>query len=238
MNQEKSNPHQKKEHRRRFSTEVTYDEYLENYYAEHAERLESLPKQAGMSKSSQRMPQFASETRHWSRIESADPSWSEIMRHTDVVVPDDGEEYPQDEPRARYVSDDAFDPASRYRPMAGIAPRDAMDGEYRPGQLDDEVIELSGVDPKRARELMTKKYRGRWLPPEFFYDDELVAEYYNLSGRGATGGEDFVTWAQRQRAQVENRQRAAELAAQEAARLEQERLRRMRTAAPGRRHSP
>lgn len=238
VDREKGRKREKKELRRRFSSEVTYDEYLENYYAEHTERLEALPKQAGMAKSSQQLPQFASETRHWSRIRSANPSWSEVMRHTEVIVPEDDMTEPPEDARARYVSDDAFDPASRYRPMDGVSPRDAMESEYRSGQLGDEVVRLSGVDPNRARELMSKKYRGRWLPPEFFYDDALVTEYYNLSGRGTIDGEDFITWAQRQRAQIEDRHRAEEFAAQEAARQEQERMRRMRSAAPGRRHSP
>ncbi|MBR6708181.1 MAG: hypothetical protein IKL84_00720, partial [Clostridia bacterium] len=68
-------------------------------------RSSRMPKQYGLDAERPELPEFESETRHWSRITSNNPSWSEIQQHTENLSPSDLEEEEPDTRRAHYVDD-------------------------------------------------------------------------------------------------------------------------------------
>ena len=157
-------------------------------------RYARLPEQAGMEDDvSRELPEFASETRYWSRVQSLEPTWSEVAEHTVSTVPQD-EERP-DSREAYYSSDSRYSRRSRYGDAG--SPRERIRATEGVGEFSNEY--LAPEQAARIREILSKKYRGRWLPPEFFGDDQLVREWFNQYNRGAITGEDFVTWACRQR---------------------------------------
>jgi len=194
---------EEKEYRKRFQdndplVEAAFKQYMER----GTDRLERLPKQSGIMESSQSLPEFERQTRRWSDLTVLDPSAAEVMRITENYNPEQEEE---DLSRAHFISDVEYDPNRPFRKVRGVAPRERirarLDGSFE--SVDNEYVREAGVDPERIRQIMNHRYRGRWVPPDFFNDDELVYEYFNQRNRGNLMGEDFVAWAQRQRAMVE-----------------------------------
>lgn len=128
-------------------------------------RADLLPEQAGMIESSRALPQFYSETRNWSKIESAQPTWSEIQQNTEIVVP--APKNSGSVNAGRFVSDDQYDPEDRYRQRDGVEPRRmpeaSPDASYEalsvnPYTTDsalspEELKKLLGTDVRRPGEL-------------------------------------------------------------------------------------
>lgn len=87
-------------------------------------REEKIPEQHGLIDSSRPLPQMYSETRHWSRIESENPTWSEIQQNTEteVIGAKSKKEAVPTNP-GRYISDEQFDPNNRYKQQVGVEPR-------------------------------------------------------------------------------------------------------------------
>lgn len=194
---------EEKEYKKRFQdndplVEAAFKEYMER----SSDRLSRIPKQTGIMESSRLLPEFERQARRWSELEKLNPSAADIMRITENYNPEEEEE---DLSRARFISDVEYDPNRPFRKIKGVAPREKirarLDGSFE--SVDNEYVRQAGVDPNRIRKIMNHRYRGRWIPPEFFNDDELVYEYFNQRNRGNLMGENFVTWAQRQRSMVE-----------------------------------
>ena len=211
---------------RRKRRRVQYDHHdpMDAYYARtDGSRLDRLPEQTGMTDTTQALPEFESETRRWSEIDGLNPTWSQIAEHTERSLPEDQEGRALHEPR--YIHDDLYNPNRPYRPLAGRAPRERVRSE-EVGQFENEYLRDAGVKSDRVREILKKQYRGRWIPPEFFRDDELVNQWFNQYNRGALSGEDFVHWAYRQRTMAEQQRQAQAMAQQNARRQQEEAMHR------------
>jgi len=190
-------------------SERTPDESLPDVRELSVVRSSRMPRQYGMDGQRPDLPEFESETRHWSRITSDNPTWSEIQEHTEHLSPSDLEEQPETR-RAHYVDDTEYDPEQPYRRVAGIAPRERLYSEEA-GQFENEYHRSNGISAQRIQEIMETEYRGRWIPPEYFADDRLVDAWFNDLNRGALEGEDFLNWAYRRRnEQARARQMAEE----------------------------
>lgn len=170
-------------------------------------RSRRMPTQYGMDGDRPELPEFESETRHWSRITSDSPSWSEVQEHTEHSSPSDLEDIPETR-EARYIDDVEYDPEHPFRALQGIAPRERLYSE-EVGQFENEYNALNGISSERVKEIMETEYRGRWIPPEFYSDNRLVDAWFNDLGRGAVEGEDFIQWAHRKRTEAEYARRAA-----------------------------
>jgi len=230
----------KKKLRRRFTPEEDIPKEEREEHAEAKEnnipisslagtRLERLPKQTGME-SSMELPEFATEARYWSQITGENPSWSEIAAHSVNTVPQDEEPTEFD---GRYVRPDE-DSGSEY----AITATRARVRSNEAGEFKNEYIREANIDPERIKEIMGHRYRGRWIPPEFFADDALVEDYFNALSSGQTGGEDFVTWAYRRKTAEQQQRQMAERQRQMAERARREYVRALRTPHAGRRRSP
>jgi len=196
----------------RKKVQYDHDDPLEAYYARTSgSRLERLPEQTGMSQNTQALPEFESITRRWSEIHSPQPTWSEVADHTDSNIPRDADRPGEREPR--YIRDDMYNPNRPYRTLDGRPPRERVRSKEA-GEFKNEYLHDEGIDSKRVREIMEKEYRGRWIPPEFFSDDELVTQWFQQYNRGALSGEDFVHWAYRQRSMAEQARQSAAAAEQ------------------------
>lgn len=198
-----------------------YDHHdpMETYYARtDGSRFDRLPEQSGMGENTQQLPEFESETRRWSEIDSVNPTWSEIAAHSSSNAPKDAE--PPADHTPRFVHDDLYNPNRPYEDPEGHGPRRRVRSEEA-GEFNNEYLKEEGVDPEHIREIMQKKYRGRWIPPEFFRDNELVSQWFNQYNRGASDGEDFVHWAYRQKMMAEQTRQAA-IRAQKNARIAQQ----------------
>ena len=196
-------PREEKEFKKRFLDTDPANEAAFKAYMEHgADRLSRLPEQNGMAANTQELPEFERQSRHWSELTKLNPTAADVLRISENYVPDEEE---PDDSNAHYISDVEFNPDRPFRRAKGTLPRakkiGTIDGKYK--SVYNDYVREAGVDPDRIQEIMNHRYRGRWIPPEFFNDDELVAEYFHQSNRGNVLGEDFVTWAQRQRRQVE-----------------------------------
>ena len=172
-------------------------------------RSSRMPKQYGMDAERTELPEFESETRHWSRITSDNPSWSEIQQHTENLSPSDLEEDDTDPRRVHYVDDVDYDPEQPFRPVFGTAPRERLYSE-EVGQYENEYNRKNGISSDRIREIMEKEYRGRWIPPEYYADDRLVNAWFNDLNRGVLEGEDFLDWAYRRRREAARARQQAE----------------------------
>ena len=170
-------------------------------------RASRMPKQYGMDGQSE-LPEFESETRHWSRITSMNPSWSEIQQHTEHQSPSDLEDEPETR-RAHYVDDAEYDPDNPFLSAYGAAPRERLYSD-EVGQFENEYNRKNGISPERIREILDKEYRGRWIPPAYYADDRLVNAWFNDLNRGAVEGEDFLDWAYRRRMEAANARRMAD----------------------------
>lgn len=171
-------------------------------------RSSRMPHQYGLNTEGRELPEFESETRHWSRITSDNPSWSEIQQHTEHASPSDLEDEPESR-TAHYVDDVEYDPENPYRPIFGAEPRERLYSD-EVGRFENEYNEKNGISSSRIQEIMEKEYRGRWIPPEYYADDRLVNAWFNDLSRGAVEGEDFLDWAYRKRMEAANARRAAE----------------------------
>ena len=171
-------------------------------------RSTRIPQQYGMDGQRPELPEFESETRHWSRITSDSPTWSEVQQHTEHASPSDLEDQPESR-RAHYIDDVDYDPDQPFRRVAGIAPRERLYSD-EVGQFENEYNLRNGITPERVQEIMDKEYRGRWIPPEYYADDRLVDAWFNDLNRGALEGEDFLDWAYRRRTEAAQARRAAE----------------------------
>ncbi|MBQ4312962.1 MAG: hypothetical protein IJC18_02010 [Clostridia bacterium] len=189
---------------------------------EEGSRFAKLPMQDGMEESSQELPEFESMTRLWSQIDPEAP-WSEVAHNTISTIPEDIDVQRR---TPHYSDDDVETPYGRIRARA---PRARL-RSTTVGKFENEYLREQGVDIDRVRHIMEHKYRGRWIPPEFFADDALVQEWFNQFSRGAIVDEDFVHWAHSQRRMAEQ-QRITE---------QQARLQRIQRHQPtsGRRRSP
>ncbi len=171
-------------------------------------RSARMPKQYGLDSDSRQLPEFESETRHWSRITSLDPSWSEIQQHTELSSPSDLEDEPEAY-RAHYIDDVEYDPENPFRRVADIAPRERLYSD-EVGQFQNEYNRQNGISPQRIQEILETDYRGRWIPPEYFADDRLVDAWFHDLNRGVLEGEDFLDWAHRRRKEAARARQAAE----------------------------
>jgi len=171
-------------------------------------RADRMPKQYGLDADRPDLPEFESETRHWSRITSDNPSWSEVQQHTEHLTPSDMEDEPESR-RAHYVDDVEYDPEQPFRPVFGLEPRERLYSD-EVGRFENEYNEKNGISSSRVQEIMEKEYRGRWIPPEYYADDRLVNAWFNDLSRGALEGEDFLDWAYRKRMEAAEARRMAE----------------------------
>lgn len=165
-----------------------------------ASRLDRLPEQAGMMESSMELPEFTTEARYWSQIPVDNPTWSEIAAHSVHTVPQDEDDSRVD---PRFIRSEDEDDRSEY----GFTASRARLKSEEAGEFKNEYIKEANIDPERIKQIMEHRYRGRWIPPEFFADNRLVEDYFNALGSGQTRGEDFVTWAyNRKMAELQNRE--------------------------------
>ena len=153
-----------------------------------ASRLDRLPEQAGMGENSMELPEFTTEARYWSQIPVDNPTWSEIAAHSVHTVPQDEDDSRVD---PRFIRSEDEDDRSEY----GFTASRARLKSEEAGEFKNEYIKEANIDPERIKQIMEHRYRGRWIPPEFFADDRLVEDYFHALSSGQTRGEDFVTWA-------------------------------------------
>ncbi len=216
----------KKKKRNIYALPIIHEEETIDPVLLSASRQERMPRQYGMDGERAELPEFQSETRHWSRITSENPSWSEVQRYTEHESPSDLEDEPESR-RAHYVDDVEYDPDRPFRPVYGIEPRERLYSD-EVGKFENEYNRQNGISPDRIREIMDKEYRGRWIPPEYYADDRLVSAWFNDLNRGVLEGEDFLDWAYRRRMEAANARRMAE----EQRRRNEEAMRRRRRGLP------
>jgi len=206
---EKAAEEKKKKRRNIYAVPASHaDEELIDMRDLSVVRSERMPKQYGLNSDGRDLPEFESETRHWSRITSDNPSWSEVQQHTEHASPSDLEDEPEDR-IAHYVDDVEYDPEQPFRPVFGIEPRQRLYSD-EVGRYENEYHKKNGISVSRIQEIMEKEYRGRWIPPEYYADDRLVNAWFNDLSRGAVDGEDFLDWAYRKRMEAASARRAAE----------------------------
>lgn len=180
-------------HRKRFDEEDfsaltlarNIDDPTDDFRARELEekrREDVVPVQEGMGESTQQLPEFYSETRYWSRINSENPTWSEIQQNTVTVVPKGSKKRARQE--GRYVADDQFDPNDRYRPIRGVAPRRMptlfTEEDYDPLHMDNPYAQGRVLSAEEIRGILNREERtvGTLEPPEGLTDPELLAEWY------------------------------------------------------------
>lgn len=201
------------------------------------ERFDRLPSQDGMFDANapkRELPEFESQSRHWSRIHSQRPTWSEVAAQTESSSPGDPENA---EHAPRYIDDHLFNENRPYEQI--MQPRKRL-RSTESGHFDNEYIREAGLDPVRIQEIMNTNYRGRWVPPEFFSDNDMVEQWFNQYERGSLSDEDYLRWAYQQK-MMEQQQRIAEQEAMyAAAEAEREANRRptYHSNSRGRRYSP
>lgn len=169
----------------------------------NSSRYDRLPLQEGFEFELPEAVELDSQSRDWRSIRSENPKWSEIQKYSSHTVPEEEERYERFEAeqdsdfRAHYIRDEDYDPERRYT-IKIANPRERL-RSAEGLNFENEYIKDLGLDSERVRELVEKDYRGRWVPPEFFYDDELVNEWFGRYNRGLNDGEDFIHWAAKQR---------------------------------------
>lgn len=186
-------------------------------------REEKIPEQHGLIDSSRPLPQLYSETRHWSRIDSENPTWSEIQQNTETeVIGAKGKRDNVPTNPGRYISDEQFDPENRYKQQAGVEPRRMPKLE----SYDDmKAISINPytadcvLSPDEIEKIMGDDFRspGQLSLPDEIRDPKLRSVWYS-------------TYGARYRAEEERAERES-LAAQ------QPQPQRRRTPNPGRRRS-
>lgn len=129
-------------------------------------REDELPDQDGMEISMTDRPQFYSETRHWSRIESDNPTWSEIQQNTEIVIPQPKGNTSVNE--GRFVPDDKYDPENRYQQQEGVKPREM------PQQREGEHYEPIAVNPYAADTVLSPEEIKKILGDDIRRPGELT----------------------------------------------------------------
>lgn len=146
-------------------------------------REEVVPKQDGMEESTQQLPDFYSETRNWSSINSENPTWSEIQQATITHVPK-----PKGKKAAiegRFVPDEQFDPSNRYRPMPGVAPRRAptlyLNEDYDPLEIENPYASDRLMSSEQIRGILARSEHGpgTLTVPEELTRPELLGAWYD-----------------------------------------------------------
>ncbi len=150
------------------------------------DREEKIPEQYGLIDSERPMPQLYSETRHWSRIDSENPTWSEIQQNTDTVTYGAKKESAPSNP-GRYVSDEQFDPNNRYKQHSGVEPRrmpklESYD-DMRAISINPYTADCV-LSPDRLDEIMKGDFRspGELTLPEDIHDPRLKSAWYSTYG--------------------------------------------------------
>lgn len=152
-------------------------------------RDEMIPEQSGLIDSERPMPQLYSETRHWSRIDSENPTWSEIQQNTETEVLGGRtrKESAQSVNPGRYIPDELYDPNNRYKKHSGLEPR-------RMPKLDsyDDMKAISinpytadcVLSPDQLDEIMKDDFRspGKLTLPDEIRDPKLRSVWYSTYG--------------------------------------------------------
>ncbi len=149
-------------------------------------REERIPEQYGLMDSERPMPQLYSETRHWSRIESENPTWSEIQQNTETTVIGAKRESAPSNP-GRYVSDEEFDPNDRYRQRAGVEPRRMPKLESYDDMRAISINPYTSdcvLSPEQIEKIMGDDFRspGQLSLPEDVRDPKLRGVWYSTYG--------------------------------------------------------
>lgn len=189
----------RKEHKKRYDDEdfsrladmMEIDDPTEDFRRRELgeeDREDKLPEQHGMIDSERPLPQLYSETRHWSRIDSENPTWSEIQQNTETVVYGVKKETaPSPANHGRYISDEDFDPNNRYKQQSGVAPRRMPKLE----SYDDmKAISINPytsdcvLSPDQIEEIMKDNFRspGQLSLPDEITDPKLRGVWYGTYG--------------------------------------------------------
>ncbi|MDR1003174.1 MAG: hypothetical protein LBL82_07900 [Oscillospiraceae bacterium] len=173
-------------------------------------RAEKLPAQDGMEENNQQLPEFYSETRNWSEIDSENPSWSEIQQHTVTIVPKpQNDRKRRAEKQGRFVDDFAYDPNNRYRPIPGMAPRRMPmrrdRSQYDPLSMYNPHAADRRMSPEELRDILAREEHGpgNLLPPEGITKPELINAWYDTYSAAFRAEEDREA-RERFKAQYEN----------------------------------
>ncbi len=150
------------------------------------EREEKIPEQHGMNEYQRPMPQLYSETRHWSRIDSENPTWSEIQQNTETEVIGAKKESAPTNP-GRYISDDQFDPKNRYKQQSGVEPRRMPKLESYDDMRAISINPYTSdcvLSPDEIEGIMKDDFRspGQLSLPEEIHDPRLRSVWYNTYG--------------------------------------------------------
>ncbi len=168
---------------------VNYDDPTDDFRRRELDdrhREEMIPEQSGFIDSERPMPQLYSETRHWSRIDSENPTWSEIQQNTETVVYGAKKESAPTNP-GRYISDEQYDPNNRYKQLSGVEPRRMPKLE----SYDDmKAISINPytadcvLSPEQIDEIMKDDFRspGQLTLPEDIRDPKLRSVWYSTYG--------------------------------------------------------
>ncbi len=151
------------------------------------QRDEKIPEQSGLIDSERPMPQLYSETRHWSRIDSEDPTWSEIQQNTETEVLGGRRETAQSVNPGRYIPDELYDPNNRYKQHSGVEPRRMPKLE----SYDDmKAISINPytadcvLSPNQIDKIMDDSFRspGQLSLPDDVRDPKLRSVWYSTYG--------------------------------------------------------
>lgn len=176
----------------------------------------NLPEQDGLVPDSRAVPYFGRFSRTWSKIESPNPTRSEMLRHTvNTIYNEDGSENEErhesgrsrfrangKERREYYVDDMDFDPDDRYRRLrrkrrAVTASKNVLTEDIMAGKFNNPYVEVSD---DRLRDIINHDMRGpgQLADPEGLTDPALLHEWNMGYSRVNNDENKYAEWFEQQ----------------------------------------
>lgn len=172
----------------------------------------NIPTQDGLVPDSRAVPYFGRFSRSWSKMDSLDPTRTEMLRHTVNTIYDDGDD--DERPTHRkfrpngssrreyYVSDMDFDPDDRYRRLNRqrkrvSAGKNVLSESIMSGEFNNPYVQ---TDNDRLKSIINHDLRGpgQSAEPEGLTDPALIYEWNMGYSRVNTDENKYSQWLRQQ----------------------------------------
>lgn len=170
-----------------------------------------LPVQDGLVPDSRSTPYFGRFSRTWSKIDSLEPSRTELLRHTVNTIYDDNDAERSGNRKFRsnagsrreyYVSDMDFDPYDRYRRLRRqrrrlSASKNVLSDSIMSGEFNNPYVQISG---DRLKSIINHDMRGpgQSAEPEGLTDPALLYEWNMGYSRVNMDDNKYSQWLEQQ----------------------------------------
>lgn len=170
-----------------------------------------IPVQDGLVPDSRAVPYFGRFSRSWSKIDSPDPTRTEMLRHTVNTIYDDGGSEKSGRRKFRangsgrreyYVSDMDFDPDDRYRRLDRqrkrlSASKNVLSESIMSGEFNNPYVQVSD---ERLKSIINHDMRGpgQSAEPEGLTDPALLYEWNMGYSRVNTDENKYAQWLRQQ----------------------------------------